>query len=633
MKVVLNIFLFLFSTRLAAQKYDVSTIPDSLIKNAGVVNRYEEVILEIKSPGKYVSHEHHVYTILNESADDYAIYRSFYDKFTTIDYLSGVLYNEKGKELKRAKKKEMQDLSSTDGSSLMQDTRYIRNAFYCSSYPYTVDYEEDDTNDGVLSFPGWLPVKSTRMSVEDSKYIIIAPKDYEVRYKQLNFTTPPVVTEKAGKKTYTWELKNFPAQRIEVLAPFRNGTAPYMIVAPSDFEAAGYKGNMSSWENFGRFIYQLNKGRDVLPTAIKKNVHALTDNLKDPRQKISALYDFLQKNTHYISIQLGIGGLQPFDATSVATNNYGDCKALSNYMVSLLKEAGIIAKYVVIKASENARQIVTDFPDITQFNHVICCVPLSKDTVWLECTSQTLPAGYLSGFTADRWGLLVDENGGKLVRTPKYGLKDNVQTRNINATINTEGNLNATIETRYKAMQQDDLEGIINAWSNDKVLEYLKNGIDLPTYDILNFHYTQHKDVIPSINESVELTATNYAQVSGKRLFINPNILTRSNEKLSADEDRKYDLELDDEHRDTDTVGINIPPGYIVESAFHDTKIESKFGTYGATVKVIPGKIMYVRNQEHYRGRFPAKDYAALVSFYEQVYKADHAKIVFAKAE
>jgi len=76
-----------------------------------------------------------------------------------------------------------------------------------------------------------------------------------------------------------------------------------------------------------------------LPDNIKKEVHELTDNLKDVRQKVYVLYDFLQKNTHYINVSLGIGGWQPFPADYVAIKRYGDCKALSNYMVALLKEA------------------------------------------------------------------------------------------------------------------------------------------------------------------------------------------------------------------------------------------------------------------------------------------------------
>lgn len=633
MKVPITILICVFTLHTSAQEFNIKYIPDSLLNNANVVKRYEEMILEIKSPGKFIWHERHVYTILNEAGDDYADYKSNYDKFTTIDYASAILFDGKGKEIKHVKKKDMPDFADIDGSTLMQDDRHIANNFSYRSYPYTVDYEEDKTNDGVLTFPDWHPVASSNMSVQYSKYIIIAPINYEVRYKELNFSMLPVITERGDKKTYLWEIKNIPSQATEVFAPMLNGNLPYLSVAPSDFEAQGYSGNMSSWGNLGKFIYQLKKGRDVLPEDTKKEVHTLTDNLKDPKEKIKVLYDFLQKNTHYISIQLGIGGLQPFDASYVANNKYGDCKALSNYMVSLLKEAGIGAKYVAIRAPENAERIITDFPDIGQFNHVICCVPLKNDTVWLECTSQSLPAGYLSGFTANRWGLLIDENGGTLVRTPKYNYRDNIQVRNIKASVNVDGNLSGNVETIYKAMQQDDLAYILNTYSNDKATEYLKNTIDLPTYDVQNIRFTQNKSVLPSVTTNMDLTAANYVQVTGKRIFINPNILTRSNDRLDEDENRKYDVELKDERTQIDTVEIQLPPGYTVEAPFHDVNIASEFGKFSASAKITSDKITYYRRQEYYSGRFPPGDYTKLVNYYQEVYKSDHSKIVLIKQD
>ena len=613
-----------------AQEFNAEKIPDSLTTGASVVKRYEEMILEIKSPGKFVSHERHVYTILNASGDDFATYKSYYDQFTTIDAASGKLYDSRGKEIRHVKKKDMPDLPDIDGYSLIQDERYISNDFAYRTYPYTVDYEEDDTQDGVLSFPGWSPVKATNLSVQYSKYVIIAPSDYQVRYKELNFNSPPVITEKGGKKTYVWEMQNIPAHKWEAFAPASVQLFPYMMVAPSDFEAQGYNGNMSTWANYGKFIFQLRKGRDVLPDDVKKEVHELTDRLTDTRQKIKALYEFLQKNTHYISIQLGIGGWQPFDATYVATKKYGDCKALSNYMVALLKEAGINGKYVEIKAESNASPIVTDFSE-SQFNHVICCVPLQKDTMWLECTSQTLPAGYLSAFTQDRWALLVDENGGTLVHTPKYGYKDNTQTRQIKATINEFGNLTCSVASDYTAMQQDDLFFMINTYSNDKMLEYLKSNIELPTFDINNLHYTQHKEMIPSIEETMNILASNYAQVTGKRLFINPNILTKADDRITEDENRKYNVELHDEYTSVDSVEIQIPSGYTVESPFRNINLQTKFGKFVANVKIVQGKIFYYREQEHYSGRFPSTDYNAFVAYCQQIYKSDHSKVVFVK--
>ena len=623
---------FFLAASVNAQEFNVKYIPDSLINNASVVKRYEEIILEIKSPGKYSSHERHVYTILDEAADDQSTYRSYYDHFTTIDYASGVLYDEKGKEIKHVKKKDMLDFADVDESTLIEDGRHIRNEFLWRKYPYTVDYEEDDTKDGVLQFPDWSPIDQDKMSVQYSKYVIKAPDDYVVRYKELNFNIPPTITEKNGKKTYVWEIKNIPAIASTVFAPNWLEIFPYMIVAPSDFEAEGYSGNMSNWKNYGVFLNTLTKGRDLLPEDVKKKVHELTDHLNDPKQKISVLYDFLQTNTHYISIQLGIGGLQPFDATYVATKKYGDCKALSNFMVALLKEAGITGKAVAIKAGDNASPIVTDFSE-HQFNHVICCVPLQADTVWLECTSTYQPPGYLGGFTANRWGLLFDETGGTLVQTPKYGFRDNVEVRRIMGTVDKDGNLAASDETTFKAMQQDYLSLLLSDGSNESSMKYLKNSIDLATYDINNLKFIQNKNLLPSITAAFNLTAPNYAQVTGKRIFINPNILNKSEVRLTEDEDRKYEVDLRNDETDIDTVEIEIPIGYKVESPFQDINIQSKFGTFVASAVVTLGKISYYRKEEYFSGRFPATDYANLLAYYQQVYKSDHTKIVLVMNE
>ncbi|MBS1932607.1 MAG: DUF3857 domain-containing protein [Bacteroidetes bacterium] len=633
MKLVFALCLLMMPFVSFAQHFQSNDIPDSLKKNAGLVTRYEEEVFEIKSPGKATEHERHVYTILNEDGDYVSTYRSRYDKFTSINNITGTMYDASGKELKHVRKKEMEDVSGTGDESLITDSRYKICSFNNRTYPYTVDFEEEDDINGILDFPDWVPQGINKASVEDTKFVVIAPKDYVLRFKPVNCSFQPVITEDGGKKIYTWERKNLPARNKEIFAPSPIQIIPYVMIAPSDFEAQGYKGDMSTWEGYGKFYYELLKGRDILPEDIKRKVHELTDNLNDPRQKIKVLYDYLQRNTHYISIQLGIGGWQPFDAAYVATKRYGDCKALSNFMVALLKEAGIKGNSVIIRSGANETSMNSDFPS-NQFDHVISCVPFEKDTVWLECTSQTLPAGYLSSFTANRYALLVDEAGGKLVHTPKYGLNDNLEIKKITATINEEGNLSASINTMYKAERQDHLEQLINYLSKEDQLKHLKSSIDLPTYDIVKFDYVQHKEILPPlITETLELNAPNYAQASGKRLFILPNVLTRSAIKLKQDEERKYDIELKDEYRLIDSVEINIPGGFQVEALPRDMKLETKFGKYITSTRVLPDKIIYYRLQEQYSGKFPPSDYSDLTRFYDEIFKADRSKIVLVKKE
>jgi len=613
MKNVLLVFSFIIPPGLFAQQYNVLLVPDSLRKNANVVVRYEERILEIKSPGKATEKERHVFTVLDESAADYGRYVTYYGRFNSINYVNCTLFDAFGKELKHMKKKDMLDRSVDDQMSLMLDQRAKECNFFYRTYPYTVDFEEEDDVDGILDFSDWMPLHDPSMSVQLSRYVIIAPKDYRIRYKTNNCGIKPVITENGGKTIYTWEIKNLPAISMESNAPPLSELVPNVMFAPSDFEAEGYKGNMDTWQDYGKFIYQLVKGRDVLPENIKAKVHELTDGLKDDRQKIYVLYDFLQKNTRYISIQLGIGGWQPFDATYVATKRYGDCKALSNYMVSLLKEAGIKAKYVEIMAGKNAPPMVEDFPS-SQSNHVIACVPMLKDTIWLECTSQTKSPGFMGSFTGDRKAILIDEDGGHIVSTPKYTSEDNQRLRVVNAIVNAEGNLDARVNTKFIGIPEEDLHYYVSEASKDERDRHLNESLNLPTYEIDKSNYEEEKGRIPVMKEYLHVTSVGYASVTGKRLFIAPNLFNKTGLKYSPDSVRKYDIVYNLAFTDIDSVAIQVPGGYTTESMPQPVKLESKFGKYSCSVKVEGDKIYYTRLYEKNKSRFPASDYAELVN-------------------
>ncbi|HEX3934043.1 MAG TPA: DUF3857 domain-containing protein, partial [Puia sp.] len=508
---------------LRAQNYSTALIPDSLRKGAEAVLREEDVVLEIKSPGRAVEKKREVYTILNANGDDEARYASGYDKFTSIGAVEGVLYDSLGKVIRRAKRKDMQDLSYVAESTLATDDRYLLHSFYYQVYPYTVDYQEEEDLNGIEGFDDWLLLNGPDIATQHTKYVVIAPSDYTVRYLGLNGAPAPTITEEKDKKIYTWEAWNLPARKTESHGPQWREIAPYVMIGPSDFEEQGYKGNMTSWTDYGKFIQQLREGRDLLPENIKQQVHALVDTITDAHRKVYALYRYLQQNTHYISIQLGIGGLQPFPADYVATKRYGDCKALANYMVALLKEAGIKGKYVEIEAGANATPLVEKFP-CHQFNHAISCVPLDKDTIWLECTDQTESPNYMGAFTGGRKALLSDEDGGHVVTTPSYSAADNTQCRVVHAQVSADGNLDAEVHTVYHCVRQDGPQGWMDDASEADRRKHLNELFDLPTYSVDKSHYEEQQGSQPVVKEDLHLVANNYASVSGKRLFLNPNV-------------------------------------------------------------------------------------------------------------
>jgi Domain of Unknown Function with PDB structure (DUF3857) len=632
------ICLFLFNTLLSLVAtagdgdYAVFKIPPALLKNANAVVRVHDQYVELQKEDRLFIRKHIVITILNEEGDYFARLFEPYDKFREIKSVEGALYDGSGVRIKSLKNKDIEDGSGSGGESLADDNRYKKHNFYYRVYPYTIEYTVESVKKETMFFPTWVPVFGDLLSVEKSSFIMKVPAGYQLRHKDFNYSREPEMKESGSTRTYTWTLTNFESIKVEYAAPSWKNIAPYVLFAPSTFAIEDYTGNMNDWSEFGKFILSLNKGRDQLPEPIKQKVAELTKGAGTTEEKIIRLYRYLQANTRYISIQLGIGGWRPLEASFVANKLYGDCKALSNYMYALLKEAGIQSFYTVIKSGEGADDIQVDFSS-NQFNHVILSVPLPGDTLWLECTSQTQSPGYMGDFTGNRHAVIITEEGGKLVTTPRYGIKENTQVRRVKAVLNDEATLNVKASTTYSCMQQDDLHMMINALSKDKVKEYLQQQLDFATYEVGSFNYKENQSRFPTIDEELDITVSNYATITGKRLFIVPNIMTRHARRLTPSENRKYEVELDNEYRDTDSVEIVIPTGYTAESVPQDVVLDTKFGRFRSSVKIDGNRILYYRNMEHFSGKFPAKEYAELVKFYDAMYKADRAKLVLVKTE
>ena len=632
-KYILFILCLSCCTGLTAQdNYATSLIPAELLTHSNVVKRMEEFKVQINDVSNAIVYHKYALTILNAAGDGAAHLVENYDRLISIHSIDGKLFDANGKKIRSLKNSDVKDVSGTSDNNLADDNRLKMHNFNYTIYPYTIEYETAIELKGIFYLPAWIPVENENYSVEKSKLVVECPLNYKLRFKTYNYATEPTIITGKKEMVYEWVVEKIPSFEQEKYQPEWYKITPAVFLAPTDFELQQFAGNMSDWKGFGKFIYTLNAGRNKLPANIILQVHTLTDNAGSEKEKIKILYEFMQKNTHYISVQLGIGGWQTFDANYVASNGYGDCKALSNYMFSLLNEIGIKAYYTLIKAGENNHSLRADFPS-NQFNHIIVCVPQVKDTIWLECTSQTSPMGYLGSFTCNRDALMIDETGGKLVHTPVYKKNDNLQTRKITGTINEEGKLLANITTRYGAEQQDYLQGMIDAVSKERLTEILKTRLDIPSYDIINFSYRQERTALPVLTEMLEITANNYGTISGKRLFVKPNILNISSAKITNANNRKFEINLPAGFIDIDSVEINIPAGYKEESMPDNVTADTKYGSYSAVYKMSAGKIIYIRTLQRNTGNYPAKEAVAIEAFFEKIYYADRSKIVFIKEE
>jgi hypothetical protein len=329
---------------------------------------------------------------------------------------------------------------------------------------------------------------------------------------------------------------------------------------------------------------------------------------------------------------LGIGGWQTIAASDVDRRKYGDCKALSNYMLSMLAAVGIEGRYVIIKAGDESDDKI-QYPDFPNpfFNHAIACVPMQKDTVWLECTSQTQPCGFLGSFTQDRMALLVSPQGGTITHTPIYNEQVNTIKRKVEIALNTEGGGTVKSLTTYAGLKQELARQISEA-NTDIKKKVMYELLKINNFEIKEMNYKSNRERIPTVAESLVLNVNNIASLSGKRMFIPINLFSKWENVPSPDSTRIYDVQADENgFTELDSITLILPEGYTLESKSNPLSISSPFGQYDIKTNIEGNRLHYYRRLTLNNKIYTKTKYNELVDFFKNIAKTDKSKIVLVK--
>jgi len=608
--------------------YPAAAIDSSLRKDAWAVCREYRQEFELKNYGKAVKRVHMVITVLNKNGDDFGELILPYDKSTKISSITGKRYDAMGLPDDKLKSSAIQDVNYTSAGAIYDDLRMKKADFSGNTYPYTVEYDYETEYNGLLSYPEWQPLDEYRLSVEKSSFIISYPDNMAIRYREFHLPAG-CRTEKHenGLVSIEWKLDSLKAMREEPYSPGLHLETPLVITAPTKFIYEGYAGSMNTWKEYGQWVSRLNEGRDQLPSQRQNEIQELVKGIKDSAQIIKILYEYMQKRTHYVSISLGIGGFQPFPAETVDRLGYGDCKALSNYMKALLNAVGIPSLYTVAGAADSRGITMVDFPSNGQTNHIILCVPLRQDTIWLECTSQTAPFGYLGTFTAGKKALNIISEGGKVVSTPLLTANKNSQDCKAEVLVNPDGSMQSTVKTKYCGYQYDNVSHNLTE-SKKEQEKALYSELSIAGLVISDFNYDVKKDRIPQVTETVNISAPTFASKTGSRLFIPLNIFNQTTNIPARVENRRMPVYRSYAYVDKDSLTFHLPKGYKPESVPKGKTLSSEFGEYNSSITLKDDQLTYTREMKMNRGTWPKERYAALVDFYSAIVSADKVKLV-----
>jgi len=604
-----------------------SNIPADLRPGAHAVLRFDSTTIQVQEPDKIKFIQKYAVTILDEKGLGYARLLETYDNSVVINDLDALLLDASGKEIKSLRNRDVVDLSSYGSSfEFNSDRRYKIFDFQEKNYPYTVLFTISKTIKTSFFIPDWMVGNTTDCSVESSYLSITFPSREPVRFKEYQLPTDVKKTESGiggEAEKHTWYVAGLPVIKKEPNSRTENYDVPNVQFSPSRFQLYGHDGAINSWTDLGSFFYKLNDGRDVLPSDKQEKVKAMVAGEKDTYAKVQKLYNYMQTSTRYVADEYGIAGWQTFEAKDVSRTGYGDCKGLVNYMKALLKTADIKAYTTLVFAGEDYHfKLDRDFPS-NCFNHVILCVPQPKDTIWVECTSQELPAGYLGRFTQNRDVLIATENGGVLTHTPAYGNGNNYINRTATLSL-TQENLSSpmvNIKTLYCGPMQDQMNHIVKTQTEKEIQKVINSRFRFPAYAVKNYKYSSEttNDHIPELSEQLELETQGIITGTQKRTFINLAWMPNPMKDLFQAESRTAPFVLNESFAVTDSIIIETPEGIQLESIPSDKTVSQPFCEYFLHFEKKEKSIIVTRKFIQKEGVYNADLYADYQALYKNI--------------
>jgi hypothetical protein len=622
MKKLFSLFNVLLATTAFGQ-VDIALlpeIPEAIKKGANVIKRHEEILFEVSDIDKAKYTVHQVYTVLNPDGDRALVFHEYTNKYITLDDAEIKMYDASGKLINKYKKKDI--YKQGDMSGLIVEGFHYFHELKAPSYPVTVEYRYTLNFTGTLAYPAF-SVMGPDEGVQSSSFTAKVPVDLGLRYKEQEIKLAPQVRQEGSYQLYTWSVKNQSAVKKEEQSISSDRYFPSILLAPNRFKIYNTQGEMTSWKKFGEWELQLINGLDVLPDERKTFFADMVRDAKTDKEKVAAVYNYLQKNFRYVSIQLGIGGWKPFPAKFTDEKKYGDCKGLSFYMYSVLKSLGIRSHIAIINAGYNNGTDDVDFP-VNNFNHMILCVPQQKDSIWLECTSQTSDFNYLGSFTENRNALLVTEHGGVLVRTPSSDPAKNKMRLFTIVKLDESG---AGITSTKLSGTGDYKERLTTLLleKKDKQKEYVVHNLGFKQPDEFAFAKSDERDYTIDLNiEKIpEFNA-------GSKMFLRPRINRLSAAILPTAEGRTHDFYFHSTSQIIDTTVYYLPEGFVKDALPRASNVDNEFVHYTTNYWCDEGsnKLYSVMNFSIKRNRVPAAQYPSVKKTFDEIVADGTQKII-----
>jgi len=472
------------------------------------------------------------------------------------------------------------------------------------------------------------------------------------------------VTHLGGRAKVVYTVRNAPAITHEPFMPSPSETTAqiHFSLVGLSFIQRVYDINLhinlliaDSWEALGRNYWLGINDKIKADEAITSQVHDLIVGFYTDREKIAALYDFVQSKIRYAAVAIKEGRIIPHEPAEVFRNKYGDCKDKAFLFITMMKEAGIDALPVLARTSSSG-EVIDGFVSAQQFNHMVVAIPakylpdlegyeevvvrgdkeyfVSDDYIVLDATSRANPFGKIPWYLENTKALLIQEKGSKLITIPSSSANANKTTRVCEAEIGEDGTFFCSVKCTKTGQEADRFRSLFQPLSEREQRERFENTLSYtcPGAILEELSVWELFELAKPLTLNYKFRIPQYAQNIGRLLTFSPSIFRELMVDMLTRETREHSICFDYCKLLVDVMNITIPTGYDIKSVPDAFSRTSSFGDYSFSCftdreKIVLNKQLSINERSISRAHYRMK----IKPFFENIAASERRNVVLCR--
>lgn len=484
------------------------------------------------------------------------------------------------------------------------------------SYLFTSPY--------ITNFNDWY--FQAEIPVDFVQYDVSIPKYFKYNFVITGFEDIQI---ESGEKSNVYTKLNVPAVKEE---EYVNNIKNYMSILKFELASIEYpnkpiKNIALDWEGVTKSIYERDQfGKELrAKNYFEEELNPIIANATERDEKIALILSFVQNKMTWNERN---GYLCEKGVKKAFKERTGNAADINLMLVAMLRHAEIEANPILLSTRSNG---ISVFPNTSAYNYVIAGVEIEDHVILLDATSKFSGPDIIPLRALNWAGRIIRKNES----SADINLNRNIISKEqVHAMLEVDGkgNISGNVRKQYFDYNAYTFREHYVKLSKESLVERIEKkheGLTVSDYSISN-----EKELAKPVVENYKISLDDATEIIADRLLFSPLLLFQIGKNPFVEQVRKYPVDISYPFKDSYSVSVKIPEGYVVESAPKPVsmKLDNEWGQYTYNITHKNNIIQIVCNFSIHTPLIPAQDYTMLKSFFDEITKSQSEKIVLKKA-